>query len=57
MGKPAEGEFDTLNTWEAAGVATGLAKEQESKAKNVDTEHTWEAQSLFLQKVILLTAS
>lgn len=39
MEKPAEGEFDTLNTWEAAVVATGLAKGQKSKANHVDTEH------------------
>lgn len=32
MEKPEEGECDTLNTQEAAVVATGLAKEQESKS-------------------------
>lgn len=42
MEKPEEGEFDTLNTQEAAVVATGLAKEQESK-KYIDIKRTWEA--------------
>ena len=39
MEKPAEGEFNTLNTWGAAVVATGLAKEQKSKANHVDIEY------------------
>lgn len=42
MEKPAEGEWDALNTQEAAVVATGLAKEQESK-KAYLMEHTWAA--------------
>lgn len=43
MEKPAEGEFDTLNTQEAAVVATGLAKEQKLKEKSIYMEHTREA--------------
>ena len=43
MEKPEEGEFDTLNTREAAVVATGLAKEQKSKEKHIYIEHTCEA--------------
>lgn len=42
MEKPEEGECDTLNTQEAAVVATGLAKEQESK-KYIDIKRTGEA--------------
>lgn len=33
MVKPREGKFDTLNTREAAVVATGLAKKTEIKRK------------------------
>lgn len=43
MEKPAQGEFDTLNTWGAAVAATGLAKNQKSKEKHIYIEHTWEA--------------
>lgn len=43
MERPAEGEFDMLNTQEAAVVATGLAKEQKSKERRIYIGHTWEA--------------
>lgn len=42
MEEPVEEEFDTLNTQEAAVVATGLAKEQKYKEKHIYIESTWE---------------
>lgn len=44
MEKPAEGEFDTWNTQEAAVVAPGLTEEQKPE-KRIYTEDTWEAHS------------
>lgn len=43
MEKPAEGEFNTLNTQGAAAVATGLAKDQKAREKHIYIERTWEA--------------
>lgn len=51
MEKLREGEFDTLNTQEAAGVATGLVKEQNQK-KSTFTLSTHETHiSIFLQEI------